>query len=246
MPNTLLQGLYYFKRGATLVLEPSLRRFVLLPLLLNALLFTALMLLAGHYYGLFTHWVNSLIPSFFAYIAWLFWLLFVLGFVFIAGVSFTAIATLIAAPFNALLSEKVEGHLSGTPPKNANATLSETLKDIPRVVNRQLQIMAYFLPRALALLLLFFIPVVNLIASPLWFVFSAWVLALQFNDYAMDNNYIPFPKMRQLLSQQRFTTLGFGLVALALTLVPVVNFFVMPIAVAGATAFYCDAIKESR
>ncbi|MBP2261259.1 uncharacterized protein involved in cysteine biosynthesis [Pseudomonas sp. BP8] len=39
------------------------------------------------------------------------------------------------------------------------------------------------MPRALALLILSFIPVVNVIAAPLWLIFGVWMMAIQYIDY---------------------------------------------------------------
>jgi CysZ protein len=44
--------------------------------------------------------------------------------------------------------------------------------------------------------------------------------------------------MKRSLSEQRLLHLGFGGGVSLLLMIPVVNFFVMPIAVAGATALY--------
>jgi CysZ protein len=69
-------------------------------------------------------------------------------------------------------------------------------------------------------------------------LFGSWMMAIQYVDYPMDNNGVSFRKMRRSLSQQRLLHLGFGGGVSLLLMVPLVNFFAMPIAVAGATALY--------
>jgi CysZ protein len=101
---------------------------------------------------------------------------------------------------------------------------------------------SYFIIRALPLLLLFLIPGLNLLAPLLWLIFSSWMLALEYLDYPMSANGLLFNDIRQQLGQQRMTTLAFGGGILLLTVIPVINFFIMPIAVAGATALYVDKI----
>ena len=69
-------------------------------------------------------------------------------------------------------------------------------------------------------------------------------MALQYTDYPMANHGLDFPAQRRLLGHRRWLALGFGIVVMALTLIPVVNFLVMPIAVAGATAMWVGAIWQ--
>ena len=55
----------------------------------------------------------------------------------------------------------------------------------------------YFLLRAIPLLLLFFIPVVNIAAPFIWAAFGAWMLALQYLDYPLGNHGIDFSEQRR-------------------------------------------------
>ena len=87
------------------------------------------------------------------------------------------------------------------------------------------------------------VPVVNIAAPVLWFLFSGWMLSLEYHDYQMGNHHLKFPAQRDKLKTQRGITLGFGLATLAMTMIPVVNFIVIPAAVAGATALYLEKIK---
>jgi CysZ protein len=82
------------------------------------------------------------------------------------------------------------------------------------------------------------IPGINVIAPWVWVLFGAWMMVIQYVDYPMDNNGVSFRKMKRSLSEQRLLHLGFGGGVSLLLMIPVVNFFVMPIAVAGATALY--------
>jgi CysZ protein len=72
----------------------------------------------------------------------------------------------------------------------------------------------------------------------LWFLYSAWMLALEYVDYPMGNHGLKAREMRARLRKQRVLGLGFGSATAGLTMVPVVNFIVMPSAVAGATAMW--------
>lgn len=116
-------------------------------------------------------------------------------------------------------------------------------KDIPRSIKRQLQFIIYYIPRAILALVLFFIPGVQVAAGPLWFLFNGWMMTVQYMDYPMDNHRISFKDMRNLLSQKRIVNLSFGSIVMFATMIPVVNFVVMPAAVIGATLLFVDEYK---
>lgn len=109
---------------------------------------------------------------------------------------------------------------------------------LPRTLGREARKLAYFAPRALALLILSFIPVVNLVAAPLWLLFGIWMMAVQYIDYPADNNKMSWSEMMAWLRQRRWQSLSFGAVTYAALLVPVLNLLIMPAAVAGATLFW--------
>ena len=56
MPAPVLSGPQYLREGLKLVLSPGLRLFVLLPLLINLVLFVGLIYFAGHQFSL---WVDG-------------------------------------------------------------------------------------------------------------------------------------------------------------------------------------------
>ena len=82
------------------------------------------------------------------------------------------------------------------------------------------------------------IPVVNLVAAVLWFVFNCWMMSLQYVDYPADNHRVSFPALRRLLGDPRLSALGFGLPVALAAMVPVLNLVVVPAAVCGATAYW--------
>ena len=148
--------------------------------------------------------------------------------------TFTMLANILAAPFNGFLAEEVEVVVRGedAAPASSWAELSAML---PRTIGRELRKLAYFAPRALALLVLSFIPVMNLAAAPLWLLFGVWMMAVQYIDYPADNTKLSWTDMKGWVRQRRWQSLSFGAVTYAALLVPVLNLLIMPAAVAGAT-----------
>ena len=68
--------------------------------------------------------------------------------------------------------------------------------------------------------------------------------AIQYCDYPFDNHKVSFADMRQALAQRRIHNLSFGTGVSLCTMVPVLNFLIMPIAVCGATAMWVDNYRS--
>ena len=233
----VLSGPQYLRQGLSLVLSPGLRLFVLLPLLINLVLFIGLIVLAVQQ---FSQWVDYFMPSlpdWLAFLEYLLWPLFVALVLLIVFFTFTLLANLIAAPFNGFLAEKVEVVVRGEDPF-PTFRWGELAAMVPRTLGRELRKLAYFLPRALALLILSLIPGVNVLAAPLWLLFGIWMMAVQYIDYPADNNKLGWNEMLDWLRARRWQSLGFGGITYAALLVPGLNILMMPAAVAGATVFW--------
>ena len=237
MSAPVLTGPQYLGEGLKLVLSPGLRLFVLLPLSINLILFLALIGFAVQQFG---GWVDSFMPSlpdWLSFLEYILWPLFVALVFILVFFSFTLLANIIAAPFNGFLAEKVEVVVRGQdnfPPFH----WAELIAMVPRTLGRELRKLAYFLPRAIALLILSFIPVLNLVAAPLWLLFGVWMMAIQYIDYPADNNKMSWQDMLAWLREKRWQSLGFGGITYAALLVPGLNILMMPAAVAGATVFW--------
>lgn len=100
-------GFYYFSQGWKLVTQPGIRRFVILPLLVNILL------MGGAFWWLFTQldvWIPSLmshVPDWLQWLSYLLWPIAVISVLLVFGYFFSTIANWIAAPFNGLLAEQI-------------------------------------------------------------------------------------------------------------------------------------------
>ncbi|MCO7522847.1 MULTISPECIES: sulfate transporter CysZ [unclassified Pseudomonas] len=237
MQAPALSGPQYLREGLKLVLSPSLRLFVLLPLAVNLLLFGGLIYFAGHQFSL---WVDALLPTlpdWLSFLTYILWPLFVALVVLMVFFTFTLLANVIAAPFNGFLAEKVEVVVRGQdtfPP----FSWAELLAMVPRTFSREMRKLGYFLPRAIGLFILSFIPVVNVIAAPLWLVFGIWMMAIQYIDYPADNNKMSWQDMLAWLRSKRWQSMGFGGITYLALMIPGVNVLMMPAAVAGATLFW--------
>jgi len=239
MKGNPFTGIRYFQRGLKSLTNPGLKRFIVLPLLLNIVLMGGVSWWGMSEISGLVDTVVEWLPSWLSWLSWILLPVAVVTLLVVVIYFFSAILNLIASPFNGLLSEALETQMTGQPlpEESLAATISRTLA-------RELRKLAYFIPRYLLLLVISFIPVINVASPVLWFLFGAWVLTLQYLDYAMDNNGHSFAELHQALRKQPLTTLGFGFVVAIGFMIPIVNMLVMPAAVCGATLYWVEQLKQ--
>lgn len=237
--NQFAAGLGYFVAGWRLLAQRQLLPFVILPVVINSVLMIGLIWL---FFANIGTWLEAMLPS---YLEWLSVVLIPLLFIMLLVLfyfTFTMLANFIAAPFNALLAEKVEQQLTGE--KLTEMGIAALLADLPRMLKREWQKILYSLPRLVALFLLGFVPVLGQTVVPLLtFAFGAWLLAIQYCDYPFDNHKISFARMRNALAQQKVMNFTFGSLVSLFTMIPLLNLVVMPVAVCGASVMW---VREYR
>src|SRR5690606_41951112 len=94
-------------------------------------------------------------------LSWVFWLLCGVVILLLLAYGFVIVANLIGAPFYGYVAELTEKQLTGQE-VSTDDSWSAIIKDIPRALWREVQKIAYYLPRALGLFIIGLIPVVNL------------------------------------------------------------------------------------
>jgi len=240
--GTIFDGARYLLRGFGLISRPGLRKFVIAPLLINILIFALGMVVLGNYFQMFMDWALAWLPDW-EWLSWLrslLWFLFVILAALIVFYTFSIIANIVAAPFNGLLSARVEAQFTGKIPAFAESfgqMLGRTLRS-------EVAKLSYLLTRLLGLallsLFLMIIPGLQILIAPMWFLFGAWILALEYMDYPLNNNGGDFRFTKQYAKNHRVLSWGFGGVTALLTSLPIINFFVMPAAVAGGTLLWVE------
>lgn len=236
----MLSVIRHLGQGFLLLFKPGVKRYVLTPLLINIIVYLGFISCAYHYTQSAGVWLTGYLPSWLSAIAWIVSILFFIGSLFFFTYIFTTIGNIIAAPFNGFLSEKIEQHLIGHTPENTYSFKALCLL-LPKTILRQIKLLFYFLPRAFILLFFFFIPGLNLIAGILWFLFASWMMSIQYFDFPFDNHHVNFITMLDAMKKRRWLHLQFGIYVNILSIIPIVNLFVIPTAVAAATAIW---VKE--
>lgn len=245
MSGSVVRGFGYLREGFRLIREPALRRFVVIPLVLNLLIFIGLFAALYHGFTLLIPVVMDWLPdwAWLQALDWLFWLVYGVVIVLLMAYGFVIIANFVGAPFYGYLAELTEKRLTGQV-IDTGGSWRQLVADIPRSLWRELQKITYYLPRAVLLLILSLIPVVNLVGALLWFAFNSWMMALQYVDYPSDNHRESFADLKRFLRATRFSAFGFGVPVALGAMIPLLNLVVVPAAVCGATAYYVAENKR--
>jgi len=232
MFSQLFAGAGFFLTGMRLITQPGIRRFALTPLLINIIIFSALIYFGYQQFGVL---LDSFLPAEDGWFGWLRWVLVPFFFIFVLMITFftfSIVANIIGAPFNGMLANAVERHLTGKTAEN-NSSFKQALANAVPMILSELKKLGYYILISIPFLVLLFIPVLGQLG---WLLVSAWILTVQYVDFPLDNHDIKFSELRKRLGKKRMIAFGFGGSVMFTMAIPIINFFVMPIAVAGATA----------
>jgi CysZ protein len=231
-------GLGYFIRGFELIRRRRALPYVIAPVIVNLLV-----LVPAVYFAL--EWADAALAALDGWLPdWLGFLMYVARpvtyvFVFVSVVvlgSFTG--TIIGAPFLGPLSAQIERELGGDGPRDETPWLSM----IPRALVREMRKLAYHAPRYVGVLILTFIPLFSPFAPLLWFAITAWLLAVEYVDFPIDNRGRAFDELKSALASRRGLAFGFGIGAAFALSIPLFNIVAIPAATAGGTALWIEEL----
>ena len=233
-------GAGYFFKGFELIKLKGLRRFVFIPLIVNLLFFGFAFYFMFLKLDVYMAELQQWLPESLAWLTSALWPIALLFLLVTFSFIFSSVANWIAAPFNGLLAEKVENLLSGEEQTTGSAL--DIIKDVPRTLSREWCKFKYYLPRALGFFILYWL--LPIIGQIMWFLFLAWMMAVQYKDYAFDNHKINFNEMKSALKQHKSLSYSFGITTAIFSMIPIINLVVMPVAICGATALYVDHYRD--
>ncbi len=237
----VVRGMRHAIRGIGLIFKPGVRAFVIVPLLISTVLLVTALVGAG----MLLDWlVETYLSSWWAWAQWIATVVYWLISAIIVFFTFTLFANLVASPFNGMLAEAVERHLNPGV-QEVPFSFERLLDDAARSIRAELRKLGYIGIRALPLVLISFTPGLQFAAPPLWFIFGAWMLSLEYLDCPLGNHGRMFPAAVYDLRSTPRMALGFGGCITVLTMIPLVNFLAMPVGVAGATSMYFEHFAGS-
>ena len=71
-------------------------------------------------------------------------------------------------------------------------------------------------------------------------------MGIQYVDYGADTRQVSFRTLKSQVRQRRWLVAAFGSLVLALTMVPVVNLVIMPVAVIAGTRLWHEQLRETQ
>lgn len=242
----LIRGAACVFRGAVLVTRPGVRHYAYIPLIINVLVFAALIWVSGEAFdSLLDRYLAGTEGILWSLLRWVMWALFSAALVLVSFFTFTLAANLIGSPFNEALSAAVAGELARRPVESGQSWTA-LLAAFPAAIGQEIVKWLYFARWLLPALVLFVIPGVQVLAPFVWAWLAAWFLALEYLEYPASNQNLDFAALRQRAKSHRGYLWGFGATVFALALIPGLNLILMPVAVAGATVLWVQYMRDDQ
>ncbi len=232
-------------RGLAWLRDRRVRRQALAPLLLSAAAWGVVLLL-GLWLGLPALWEHlaGWLPDWLDWLGWLLMPLAALSLLAAAAFLWVPLANLLGGPFHEALAATVARAL-GHPPRHEPGWKGQLAALGPSLA-RGLRFLLAWLGGALLLGLLSLLPGLALAAPAGWALLGAWLMAWEHLAYPLAVAS-PDPRAdREALARRRALRLGFGLAALALAAVPLLQLVAVPAAVAGAVELWHRARPPRR
>jgi CysZ protein len=248
--------LYIFKGSRFLCKNRKLWAFAVLPTLIDMLILIAMFSVFAHFYSDFYGWLSShlgglgitnpdrwylyllsgilwIIDVFFQIIIWIVSLILML-------IAAYAISFIVAAPFNDMLSERVEIILTGKLP--IPFSFKKFVSDVIRTVKIESLKAAILIFIPIFLFILNLIPAVGALAYVLLTIFfGAWDMGFSFADLPLGRRVMPIGKRWEFAKREKWALIGLG----AGFIIPFFALiFMAPMVVAG-TMFYVNRTAAS-
>ena len=242
-----IQGFFYPYKGLKFIFSnPRLISFVAIPVVINALLYS---LLIWYTQSKISGWIESLIPTgdawYWAILSYV--IIIIVGAIMLVMVfyTFTLVGNFILAPFNEIISERVELIYSGAGLAEQSFSLGDFFSDMIRSYKAEGGRLLLYLGGFLLLLLFNLLPGIGtVIYGVVATVYSLFFLCWEFLDYPMERWRLTFRLKRSFAFKNLIVFIFFGAGSACLLIIPFINLAAIPVCVVGATLLFCD-LKES-
>jgi CysZ protein len=232
-----------------LLREPELRRLAVAPVALAAVALVGAIVAFASFVPEIHSWIVDLLPQLEpgAWYTWLwvgpgrafFWvvdklLMLVIG--ALCAVAALLVASVAAAPFHEVLSQRVERLATGGVEDATEAGIGGIARGGMRAVREELRRLLFFLGVWASLTALgIVVPGGQLVAPFALTLFTTLFLPLDYTSYVLDRRQVSFARRRRWLRRHLGAALGFGGAALLLSAIPGVNILAMPVLVVSGT-----------
>ena len=230
-----------FRSVRLLCRNPRLILYILIPFLINTLVFSGAVYLGLDFFG---STVVENIPQgeawYWAVLYWFLWVVAVLLTTVLVFFSFTVVGNLLASPFNVLLSERTEEALGGAT-NDESFSLGQFFRDAGKTILMEAKKMWVFVVVMVLILPLNLLPGIgNSIYTVLAISLTLFFLCFEYVSFVMVRKRQFFREQKNYIFARKFLMLGFSCGVMAMLAIPFFQLLCIPLAVIGATRIWCE------
>ena len=244
MIQNIIKGLQVYSGAYALISKLKLWKYFVIPMLISLVVFSLLFFSAyslsdnlGEWIASF--WIWEFGKSTITYISTIIAAIIIF---FIGALLFKHIIMALSSPFMSPVSEKIESYYTGEPAINiTNATFS---KQLVRSIRIGLRNLAKELIYTLPILLLKFIPVVNIFSTALLFLVQSYYAGVSNMDYTLERHFT-YRESIAFIKKHRGLAIGNGIGFLLLLFIPIIGvILVLPLSVTSASVITVDLLFD--
>lgn len=244
MIKNILKGIQAYSGALALISKLKLWNYFLIPIAISVITATIIFLIAYGFSDDISDLIMSLLPSW-AVTSWvqgIFTFISGLVILIIGLILYKHIIMALSAPFMSPVSEKIEVYLTGIERHNhRNTTFNEQLWRGIRINMRNL---GKELLISMPLLLLKFIPVVNIFSTIVLFLIQAYYAGFGNIDYTLER-HLKYRESVQFVKKHKGIAIGNGIVFMLFLFIPVIGvILVLPFSVTAATMKTVNLLKD--
>jgi CysZ protein len=230
-----------FRSLRTLRHHPRLLQYILIPFVINLVVFSGAVYLGLDFFG---STVVEHIPQgdawYWSLLYWFLWLVALLLTAILVFFSFTVVGNLLASPFNDLLSERTEQVFSGKI-NDEQFALGRFFGDAWQTILMELKKMWVFVVVMVFIVPLNLLPGIgNSLYSVLAISLTLFFLCFEYLGFVMVRKHQFFREQQKYIFARKFLMLGFSCGVLVLLAIPFLQLLCIPLAVMGMTRLWCE------
>ena len=244
MINNILKGLKVYTGTYALISKLKLWKYFVIPIIISVTVFALIFISAWGFSNSLGEWMASawpfdlgkdIVTSFSIFIAGI--IIFALGIIV-----YKHIILALSSPFMSPVSEKIEAYYTGRPAQNyTNTSFQKQLMRSIRISTRNL---IKELLLTLPILLLKFIPIINIFSTGLLFVVQAYYAGVSNMDYTLERHF-KYRDSIAFIKKHRGLAIGNGIGFLLLLIIPVVGVMLaLPLSITSASIITVDLLFD--
>lgn len=243
-PGDLVAGaLYPFRALGVLNRRPGLRKYVVIPIIVNIIVGAALyagLLFAG------LNWIDSLLvglPEWAVVFEVLLQAVLVVLLLLVIGFVLLQFGVVLGAPWYGQLAERLELIYMGQT-VDQPASVMNIARDIWHALSFEASKLLLLLAIGVPLLLLNFLPPAGTtVATVGGITLMSIITCLDFFDPSLSRRRLRFRSKLNLIRRTLPASASFALVCFGLVSIPLINLFAIPLCVTAGTLFFCERIR---